>query len=99
MKIATIRLIAYGPFTNTILDLASAPSDFHLVIGPNEAGKSSTLRALRHLFFGIPARTGDNFKHGYPDLRIGACLQGRDGEAIEFIRRKGQAKNPARCGR
>ena len=92
MKIATIRLIAYGPFTNTILDLASASSDFHLVIGPNEAGKSSTLRALRHLFFGIPARTGDNFKHGYPDLRIGACLQGRDGEAIEFVRRKGQAK-------
>jgi uncharacterized protein YhaN len=92
MKITTIRLIAYGPFTNTIIDLASAPSDFHLLVGPNEAGKSSTLRALRHLFFGIPARTGDNFRHGYPELRIGARLLRRDGETIEFVRRKGQAK-------
>ena len=92
MKINTIRLFAYGPFTQATLDLTSAPSDFHLVIGPNEAGKSSTLRALRHLFFGIPTRTADNFLHAYPDMRIGASIERSDGQAIDFVRRKGLAK-------
>lgn len=92
MKIETIRLIAYGPFTHSTIDLTSSPSDFHLLIGPNEAGKSSTLRALRHLFFGIPPRTGDNFLHAYPDLRIGASLLRSDGDSIDFVRRKGLAK-------
>ena len=92
MKINAIRLVAYGPFTNARIDLTSASSDFHLMIGPNEAGKSSTLRALRNLFFGIPTRTGDNFVHAYPDLRIGASLQRSDGETIDFVRRKGLAK-------
>jgi len=92
MKIKTIRLFAYGPFTQTTLDLSSGSSDFHLVVGPNEAGKSSTLRALRHLFFGIPTRTADNFLHPYSDLRIGASLKRSDGQTIDFVRRKGLAK-------
>ena len=92
MKIKTIQLFAYGPFTHTTLDLTHGSSDFHLVVGPNEAGKSSTLRALRHLFFGIPTRTADNFLHPYPDLRIGARLKRSDGQTIDFVRRKGLAK-------
>ena len=92
MKILALRLAAYGPFTDTTLDFSDAGTDFHLVFGPNEAGKSSALRALRHMLFGIPARTGDNFRHPYPQLRIGARLAGRDGRQIEFLRRKGQVK-------
>ena len=92
MKIRTIRLAAYGPFTDARIDFRAAGSDFHLLFGPNEAGKSSALRALRHMFFGIPARTADNFLHGYPHLRIGASLINRRGEKFEFVRRKGQAK-------
>ena len=65
MKIRSIRLAAYGPFTDATLDLPESGPDFHLVFGPNEAGKSTALRALRHMLFGIPARTGDNFLHSY----------------------------------
>jgi uncharacterized protein YhaN len=92
MKIKSFRLLAYGPFTDVTIDLPNTGTDFHMLFGPNEAGKSSALRALRHLLFGIPARTADNFLHGYPKLRIGARLVSRNGDEIEFTRRKGQAK-------
>jgi uncharacterized protein YhaN len=92
MKIKTIRLAAYGPFSDLTVDLPAAAPDFHLFYGPNEAGKSTALRALRHMLFGIPARTGDNFLHGYNRLRIGARLVNSAGDEIAFLRRKGQAK-------
>ena len=60
MKIRSIRLAAYGPFTGATLDLPESGPDFHLVFGPNEAGKSTALRALRHMLFGIPARTDES---------------------------------------
>lgn len=92
MKIRTLRLAAYGPFTDVNLDFSAGGSDFQMVFGPNEAGKSSALRALRHLLFGMPARTPDNFLHAYTHLRIGARLVNGDGSEIDFIRRKGQTK-------
>ncbi|MBW1889995.1 MAG: AAA family ATPase [Deltaproteobacteria bacterium] len=92
MKIRSIRLAAYGPFTDVTLDLPGTRPDFHIVFGPNEAGKSTALRALRHMLFGIPVITGDNFLHGYGKMRVGARLINSDGDEIEFIRRKGKAK-------
>lgn len=92
MKINTLHLIAYGSFTDTILDFAAAPSAFHMVYGPNEAGKSTALRALRNMLFGIPTRTPDSFRHPHPKLRIGAELMRKDREVLAFIRRKGLSK-------
>lgn len=92
MKIEQLHLIAYGPFTDAALDFSQPHGAMHLVFGPNEAGKSSALRALRSLLFGIPVRTGDNFRHPHPKLRIGACLTHSDGRQITLVRRKGQGK-------
>jgi len=44
----------------------------HLIYGPNEAGKTSALRAVSHLLFGFPVRTPDDFVHPYDQLRVGA---------------------------
>ncbi len=92
MKINTMNLIAYGPFTDLKLDFSDKSALFHIVYGPNEAGKSSALRALRRMLFGIPVQTGDSFLHPNPKLRIGARLTSSNGKKIEFIRRKGQSK-------
>jgi uncharacterized protein YhaN len=92
MKINRMRLIAYGPFSDTPLDFSDSQTAFHLVYGPNEAGKSTALRALRNMLFGIPARTPDSFRYPHPKLRIGAELIRSDGEKISFIRRKGLRK-------
>ncbi len=92
MKILDLRLLAFGPFTDLELDFSKGTGGLHMVFGPNEAGKSSALRALRHMLFGIPVRTTDSFLHPNPRLRIGARLQHSRGEEIVFIRRKGQRK-------
>lgn len=92
MKILEMRLIAYGPFTDVTLDLSGGKEGFHVIYGPNEAGKSSALRALRHLFYGIPIQSADDFLHPYARMRIGATIQAKNGDRLVFIRRKGNVK-------
>jgi uncharacterized protein YhaN len=91
MRIDELQLIAFGPFTDIVIDLSGGQEGFHLIYGPNEAGKSSALRALRHLLYGIPARSTDNFLHPYPKMRIGAILGSGNGDTLKFIRRKGRS--------
>ena len=90
MKVLLLNLSAFGPFTDTLLDLSEGDQGFQLVYGPNEAGKSSALRALRQLLYGIPERSTDGFLHPYSKLRIGGVLQHSDGKRLGFVRRKGR---------
>ncbi|MFP4668553.1 MAG: AAA family ATPase [Desulfobacterales bacterium] len=90
MKIDALHLTAFGPFTDTTLDFSRGNPGFHLVYGPNEAGKSSALRALRALLYGIEERTPDSFIHPYSRLRIGGKLTADNGENLEIVRRKGR---------
>ncbi|MFP4036925.1 MAG: AAA family ATPase [Desulfobacteraceae bacterium] len=91
MKILRLDLLAFGPFTDVSLDLSSGSEGLHLIYGPNEAGKTSALRALRQVLYGIPARSDDAFIHPYQKMRIGALLRHSDGSIIHVIRRKGNA--------
>ena len=95
MKILTLNLEAFGPFTDLVLDLSSGSEGLHLIYGDNEAGKSSALRALRGLLFGIPMRSTDDFRHQYKDLRIGARIRHSDGSELDFVRQKAR-KNSLR---
>jgi len=90
VKLAELRLLAYGHFEGATLDFA-APG-LHVVVGRNEAGKSTTLRAISGLLYGIPAQTKDAYLHRNEDLRIGARLVGDDGKTLEIVRRKGRTK-------
>ena len=89
MKILSLDLLAYGPFTGRILDLSRGEHGLNLVYGLNEAGKSAALRALVSFFYGIHPQTSDNFVHHYDALRIGARLRFSDGTERTFVRRKG----------
>lgn len=92
MRIEALDLRAFGPFTGKRLDFATGTSDLHVVYGPNEAGKSSGLRALSAALFGIPGQTPDNFVHDYTALRVGMQLGAADGTRLSFLRRKGRTK-------
>lgn len=86
MKFVTLRLQAFGPFENLTLDL-SRPG-LHLIYGPNEAGKSSALRAIRQTLYGMDRLSRDAFRHPTAALRLGALLERSDGRMLEFVRRK-----------
>jgi uncharacterized protein YhaN len=90
VKLLDLHLLAYGPFTDQHLDLSAGSEGLHLVFGPNEAGKSSALRALRALLYGVPERTRDDFRHGKTEMRIGGLLCGNDGTELCCYRRKGR---------
>jgi len=90
MKIDALHLTAFGPFTNTCLDFSGSGRGLHLVYGPNEAGKSSALRALRALFYGIDERSADSFIHPYAKMRVGATLCADNGQRLDIVRRKGR---------
>ena len=93
MKINTLELKAFGPFSGQLLDFSSQLPGLHIVYGPNEAGKSSAMRALQALFFGFPVRTGDNFLHQNSQLLVGGSLQGANGQEFTFFRRKRALKD------
>ncbi|HEY1067449.1 MAG TPA: AAA family ATPase, partial [Pirellulales bacterium] len=97
MRIDRLRLIAFGGFTDAALDLSSGDSGMHVVYGPNEAGKSTSLRALDCLLFGFPHQGAHDFLHSLRDLRIGATLRRKDGATLEVVRRRGN-QNTLRAG-
>lgn len=89
MRIEKLFLSAFGPFTDRELDFGATPANFHLVYGPNEAGKSSALRAMSDLRFGIPARSTDNFIHEYGCILLAGIFADAVGRRIALARRKG----------
>lgn len=93
MKLKRLDLKAVGPFTDRILEFRSKEPGLHIVYGPNEAGKSSSLRALKALLYGFPQQTPDNFLHNYDQLLVGGCLENSDGEELIFQRRKKRIKD------
>ncbi|MCM8883209.1 MAG: AAA family ATPase [Candidatus Thiodiazotropha sp.] len=88
MKVSELNLVAFGPFTERLLSFGK--TGLHIVYGPNEAGKSSALRALKSLLYGIPERTTDNFVHANDRLRIAGILLSDDGNELRIARRKGR---------
>lgn len=88
MKFVRIIFRCFGPFEEQPLDF-SGTDEFHVIYGPNEAGKSSALRGLHALLFGFPAKCGDDFRFKYAQFRIQASLIDSAGKTLECIRRKG----------
>ena len=88
MRFDQINIPAFGPFTDFQIEFEKSEYDIHLIHGPNEAGKSSLLRAIRGLLYGIPSTTKDSHLHPNKKLLIGATLS--EGEkSLTFFRRKG----------
>lgn len=86
MRIAQLNLKAFGHFTDRRLTF-NAGCDFHIVYGPNEAGKTTISRSLKAALFGVPERTSDNHLHANANLRVGVVLEA-NGKQLAAMRRK-----------
>jgi uncharacterized protein YhaN len=80
MRLSRLNLTRYGKFTGFFVDFgAKAPGkpDFHVIFGPNEAGKTTTLTAYLDLLFGIEKNSSYNFipclSVFYPHLPLMGC--------------------------
>ncbi len=89
MRITRLSLAAYGHFTELALDFPT-PAGLHVVLGANEAGKSTALAAIEDALFGFPHRSDAAWRHSPRDLRVGLTLQRDDGGERTFWRRKGR---------
>ncbi|WP_294541855.1 AAA family ATPase [uncultured Rhodoblastus sp.] len=87
MRILDLTLDCYGPFNGLRLQFDPL-AKIHIVHGANEAGKSSALAAIGDLFYGAPRREKIGFLRP-KDLRLGATIKGRNGQILQFFRRRG----------
>ena len=91
MRFCRLDLIRYGKFTDFPIELpspdVSGKPDFHLIVGANEAGKSTTRHAITDLLFGIENRTRFDFIHDKKDMCLGGMLE-TDTAQLEFHRLK-----------
>lgn len=91
MRIRRLDLIRIGPFRDQTLSFEQGNFGLHIVYGPNEAGKSSALRAMTYWLFGFPGETKsrDHFQYAYKDLRVGGTIENHNGESLTCVRRRG----------
>jgi uncharacterized protein YhaN len=88
VRIDCIDLVRFGHFVERKIEFPSIIPDFYLIYGDNEAGKSTLLRGISDLFFGVPSRTPDVHSCKSSDLRIGATISDQE-KTFCFRRRKG----------
>jgi uncharacterized protein YhaN len=102
VRIARLDLARYGRFNDYRLDFGAAPSggsDFHIVYGLNETGKSTAAAGILDLLFGIEKQSAYGAAkgrasvpnwHPYNAMRIGARLElgGRPHEVARLKRDK-----------
>ncbi len=89
MRFERLNLQRYGHFSGFELEFGtpSNKGDFHLIYGPNEAGKSTLRDACIDFLFGFERVTPYNFKHPNPTLLIEAEISA-NGEKISAQRIK-----------
>lgn len=87
MRIDQLELTRYGKFTALPIAMPQAKRDFHLIVGPNEAGKSTIRDAILDLLFGIEPRSSYDFLHPKAEMCLGAKIS-HAGSALEFQRLK-----------
>lgn len=91
MRFNKIYLTRYGCFTDDVINLgeSSSSGDFHIIYGPNEAGKSTIREACLDFLYGIPTRSKYNFLHDHTLMEIGAQITSAK-DSYEGKRIKGQ---------
>jgi uncharacterized protein YhaN len=88
MRIDQIDLVRFGHFKQRDIQFPQRQPDYYVIYGDNEAGKSTLLRSISSLLFGVPPRTPDVHSCKPSELRVGATIsEGRT--KLSFRRRKG----------
>ncbi|MHA6326640.1 ATP-binding protein [Roseivivax sp. CAU 1753] len=77
IRLRRLDLSLFGQFTEKSYDFGPRPrggSDFHIVHGPNEAGKTTTMEGFLRLLYGFPHIDPYAFRHERRMLRVAGVL-------------------------
>ena len=89
MRLRKLDLELFGGFTGRGFDFgprrAAGVPDFHVIYGPNEAGKTTTMEGYLRLLYGFPHREPYDFLHQRKNLRVSGLLD-IDGTEAAFTR-------------
>ncbi|MCW2925985.1 MAG: chromosome segregation protein [Thermoleophilia bacterium] len=89
MRVRALELRRFGHFEDAVLDFGEGRG-LHVVHGPNEAGKSTTLDALRYTLYGMPSGGSREPKydllHKAGKIRTAIRLGLDDGGELAFAR-------------
>ncbi|QFT31926.1 Chromosome partition protein Smc [Labrenzia sp. THAF82] len=87
MRLEKLTLDFFGHFTGKSYDFGakSSTSDFHVIYGPNEAGKTTTMEAFLRLLYGFPHQDRYDFLHQRKNLRVSGVLD-VDGNQVPLTR-------------
>ena len=91
MRFEELNPAAFGHFTDYPVTFENTRS-FHVLFGNNEAGKSTMLRSITQLLYGIPHNSKDSFIHSNANLRIKGRISNSSSDELTFVRRKGKSK-------
>ena len=89
MRIRSLGLERYGRFTGRVLEF-DPKAAVTVIVGPNEAGKTTALAAVADALYGIETRSRYNFLHDYKMMRLAATVEAPDGRSLSFARLKRQ---------
>lgn len=90
MKLRRLELTAYGLFSDARIDLRP-DARLHLIVGPNEAGKTTRRAAIADLLYGFEHRSDYAFRYENAKLRVSARIEA-NGTIHEVVRRKGRGQ-------
>lgn len=88
MRVERLSLDRFGHFTDKVFDFGPRPAgtpDFHIVHGPNEAGKTTTMEGWLRLLYGYARGEPYGFLHQREALSVSAQLD-IDGASRVFRR-------------
>lgn len=100
MRIRRLDLTRFGHFSGLSIDFGEASpgrSDFHLVYGPNEAGKTTLMEGYLRLLYGFPYRSEDYaFRHSQDSLQVGGLVECPGPQELVRIKKRGASLLDAR---
>ncbi|MGE3876258.1 MAG: AAA family ATPase, partial [Parvibaculaceae bacterium] len=89
IRLRQLNLDLFGGFTDKQFDFGARRDvdtpDFHVIYGPNEAGKTTTMEGYLRLLYGFPHREPYDFLHQRKNLRVSGLLD-IDGTETAFTR-------------
>jgi uncharacterized protein YhaN len=90
MRFSRLTLNNFGHFASSTLLFRDENPDFHLIYGPNEAGKSTTRAAIGDYLFGFGHHAHYAFQFDASEMRVSAQIRIGD-EMFGAERRRGRA--------